>query len=110
MVAEARRNASGQVVKGRTGELARSVVPILRPFIGGDTEIGVGTTLKYGQYLEEGTELHVIAPRNIAGMLASDSSNPSPLRAPRRFVIHPGNDAKRWLHKAVFGVLRRTPL
>lgn len=107
MARVARRNASGQVVRARTGDLANSVRGIVRPHPRGGTEIGVGTTLEYGAYLENGTEgQYIIAPRRIDRLLVSAPGHPDPLRGPRRFVIHPGIQAEGWLRQAVNDVAR----
>jgi len=107
MATQARQNASGGVVRSRSGILAQSVRPIVRETPIG-VEIGVGTTVEYGGFLERGVPgQHIIAPRRIDRLLASAPGHPDPLRGPRRFVIHPGIPAKHWLRQAVDSVIGR---
>lgn len=110
MVAQARRNASGEVVQRRTGALAASVVKIIRPHPRGGITVGVGTTLLYGKILEEGSEVRNYPIGSLDQLLASDRSRTDigalehPVRGP---VTHPGVDATHWLRKAVLTVIGR---
>lgn len=122
MVAQARRNASGEVVDSRTGDLANSVVKILRPHPRGGITVGVGTTLEYGGFLENGTDPHTIsisggafaalgrAPYLLKSGGPYDKppffQNKNPLRGAVS-VNHPGNQPFHWLRKAVFAVVGR---
>lgn len=111
MAAQARRNASGAVLKRRTGFLAQSVYPIAREELAtGDLIVGVGTTADYGKVLEEGGAPHHIGSPIVGGrplyLLRSNGPNskgpnPTPLLRPQVGVNHPGPTAKRWLTKAV---------
>ena len=121
MVAQARRNASGEVVESRTGDLARSVVKILRPNPRGGITVGVGTTLEYGALLENGSPPHTISVGPGFGALGRPPyvlksggpydrppgfQNPRPLYGAVS-VNHPGNQPFHWLRKAVFSVIGR---
>lgn len=111
IAAQARRNASGEVVKRRTGYLAQSVYPIAREELTtGDLIVGVGTTADYGKVLEEGGVPHHIGSPIVNGrplyLLRSNGPNskgpnPTPLERPQIGVNHPGPTAKRWLSKAL---------
>jgi len=117
VAAQARRNASGAVVKRRTGFLAESVYPIAREdFVSGDLIIGVGSTADYGKVLEEGGAPHHIGSPIVNGrplyLLRSNGPNskgpnPTPLDRPQVGVNHPGPTAKRWLSKALQDALVR---
>jgi hypothetical protein len=106
MVAVARQNASGDVVNQRSGNLAISVYPIMRPRVSGGWTIGVGSDLPYARYLEEGTRPHTIRAIR-RPYLRSAPGHPDPLRYPHlKAVNHPGNEPFRWLRKAVDYVMR----
>ena len=107
MAAQARRNASGQLLRERSGQLKDSVRPIVRtdPRTGA-TEIGVGSTAPYAGHLEHGTPAHTISARR-GGFLVSEPGHPDPLRKRMRSVNHPGFAAKRWLASAVASVVGR---
>lgn len=122
MAAQARRNARGEVVNSRTGDLANSVVKIVRPNPRGGITVGVGTTLKYGAYLENGTEPHTISINGAAfgalGRAPYVLRSGGPKDRPPFFqnsrpllgavsVRHPGNQATHWLRKAVLSVIGR---
>lgn len=96
----------------RTTALVTSVVPIVREGRGGDVEVGVGTTVEHGKWLEVGTDFHFIPPK--AGRFLQD--NPSSPRRPQRdeWVLqrrsyrplpHPGNEARHWMSDAVRQVI-----
>lgn len=107
MAEQARRNASGELLRRRTGLLAESVRPIVRldPLSDG-VRVGVGSLAPYAGYLEHGTGPHPIVARN-RRFLASRADNPDPLERPRRGVNHPGNEPKHWLRAAVMSVIGR---
>jgi hypothetical protein len=121
MVLAARINAATRFEQ-RTTSLVTSVVPIVRTGRGGEVEVGVGTTVEHGKWLEVGTRGHVIEPRrpfNPAGRRGSKGRgyllrsngpnskgpNPDPLNKPRMYVLHPGNSARHWLSDAVRQVI-----
>jgi hypothetical protein len=100
----------------RTNALVTSVVPIVRETRGGGVEVGVGTTVEHGKWLEIGTDEHPIRPqvpfrgRGRGGYFLrsngpnSKGFNPDPLERPRLFVNHPGNPARHWMSDAVRAV------
>lgn len=98
----AKRNASGEVVRRRTGFLADSLEPIVRTHARtGALEVGVGSTAPYAGYLEHGTSGgYTIRPVRTS-FLVSAPGHPDPLSRPQRQVTHPGIEAKRFLQKAV---------
>jgi len=95
----------------RTGSLVTSVVPIVREFPGGGTEVGVGTTVEHGYWLEAGTDFHYIdaPPFPRATLWDSGSKGEVPeewkLRGSHKRLPHPGNDATHWLSNAVRSVI-----
>jgi hypothetical protein len=107
------RNATGEVLQERTGEVGRSVVKIVRPDPRtGAIEVGVGTTSQVGGHLENGTSPHPITPTTgvkflVSGGPRGKGPNPNPLHGRRRRVNHPGNPPLRWLRKAVDDALIR---
>jgi hypothetical protein len=111
MVAKARRNASGEILRQRSGTLAASVVPIIRQDpVSGVFEVGVGSTAPYSDFLESGTTgPYPIVPHPPRRFLASRADNPDPLRNPQRSVEHPGIVGKHWLRAAVNSVIGRWP-
>lgn len=95
----------------RTGSLVGSIRPIVRP-IGGSTEVGVGTTVEHGMWLERGTDPHVIPapPFPAATLWDSGSKGEVPtemkLRGSFKQVEHPGSKKNmHWLSNAVRTVL-----
>lgn len=89
ITAQAVKNASGEIVQERTGDLKRSMRPIVRETPRG-VEVGVGSTIEYSQYLEEGTDPHEITIRR--GRVV-------------RTVQHPGNRPFQILENAKKTVL-----
>jgi hypothetical protein len=113
MVAQARKHALGELLRGRTGDLSKSVRKIVRtdPRTGA-IEVGVGSVAPYAYYLEFGTKAHTIRPNPPRKFLVSNGPrskgpNPTPLRGRRRVVNHPGNPPKFWLKLAVQKVVGR---
>lgn len=130
MLRKAKANASGStpsagVVRKRTGDLAESLKKIIRtdPRTG-SVEIGVGSTIEYSKWVEDGSPAHQIVARNFrlksgpmkgTPVLWSAPGHPDPLVgiygpgrfSPIRQVNHPGNDAKKFLRKAVDDVAFR---
>jgi hypothetical protein len=110
MAVVARINAAG-MFQQRTGSLVSSVVPIVHQLgRGGGTEIGIGTTVEHGKWLEIGADPHIIEPQGRGYLLRSDGpnskgGNPTPLERPQRLVQHPGNAARHWMSDAVRAVL-----
>lgn len=93
ITAKARVNASGAVVQRRTGDLAASMRPIVREDpLSGRVEVGVGSTIEYSKYLEEGTPPHIIPVMRQGGVLVG--------------IDHPGNEAFEVLKKAKDEVMR----
>lgn len=126
MVIAARVNAATRFEQ-RTTSLVTSVVPIVRHGRGGEVEVGVGTTVEHGKWLEIGTDVHVIEPqvpfslgsrrgsRKRGYLLRSNGPNskgpnPDPLDKPRMYVLHPGNRAFNWLSDAVRQVVPGSPV
>lgn len=113
MVVQAKKNASGDLLEKRSGQLADSVHPIIRVDPRGGIEVGVGSTAPYADYLESGTRAHEIPSKVINGKrryLKSYPNHPpnrNPLRYPQVKVNHPGNTAKHWLRSAVNSVAAR---
>jgi hypothetical protein len=112
----------------RTSSLVTSVVPIVRQ-LGGDagTQVGVGTTVEHGKWLELGTEPHVMRPKvpfmgrgkggyflrsNTEKWIALKGVVPDgmELERPRLLVQHPGNRAYRWMSDAVRSVVPGLPV
>ena len=102
----------------RTSALVRSVVPIVRMGRGGDVEVGVGTTVEHGRWLEIGTDPHFISPRRVVDRKGRPylQHNPNSPRRPLReeWILqrrhyrplpHPGNEARHWLSDAVRQVI-----
>lgn len=130
MALQARINAAERFNQ-RTTALVQSVVPIVRIGRGGDVEVGVGTTVEQGKWLEVGTDPHPITPQWLSSARAPLSGNPfgrtrrsrkgkyllrsggprgkgpnpTPLDDPQLFVNHPGNPAHHWLSDAVRSVV-----
>lgn len=120
MALQARINAATRYEQ-RTTSLVQSVVPIVRQGRGGETEVGVGTTVEHGRWLEEGTIPHPIVPkipyrRGKGGYLLrsngpnSKGPNPDPLVRPQMGVSHPGNLPGHWLSDAVRTVVPGAPV
>lgn len=116
MALQARINATQ--FDQRTGALIGSVVPIVRIGRGGDVEVGVGTTVEHGKYLEMGTDFHMIPPGRVVDRKGNPylQHNPNSPRAPQRedwilerrhyrALPHPGNEAYHWLSNAVRSVV-----
>jgi hypothetical protein len=116
MVILARQNASGRMMYLRTGGVADSVRPIIRPSPRGGTEVGVGTVSPIGGHLANGTQAHEIRPstRGVKFLRSngplSKGFNPTPLRAQQRKVNHPGNRPIPWLRNAVDTAIGRPSL
>lgn len=116
MALQARINAATRYEQ-RTGSLVSSVRPIVREGRGGEVEVGVGTTVEHGRWLEQGTIPHTITPqRPFTGRKGSGyflrsngpnskGPNPDPLIRPQLRVEHPGNLPGQWLSDAVRTVL-----
>lgn len=120
MLRKARENASGGVVRKRTGSLRDSLEKIIRtdPRTG-DIEVGVGSTAEYAKTLEYGSDKHnyPIDAKNYffskgsgaarGPWLISARDHPDPLvgrdgkRRAFKSVNHPGIEAKKFLRKAV---------
>lgn len=117
MVIQARVNAAERFDQ-RTTALVTSVVPIVRHDPRGGTEVGVGTTVEHGKWLEMGTDFHYIPPGRVVDKKGRPylQHNPNSPRAPQReewilerrhynAVPHPGNEARHWMSDAVRAVL-----
>lgn len=95
----------------RTNQLVNSVIPIVRENRDGSVDVGVGTTVEHGKWLEIGTDPHFIRPRRARWL----QHNPSDPRAPQRDewilrgrhqeVPHFGNHPHNWMSDAVRSVL-----
>lgn len=117
MAIQARINAAERFDQ-RTTALATSVVPIVRQGRGGETEVGVGTTVEHGYWLEAGTDFHYIRPGRAVDRKGRPflQDNPNSPRRPQReeWVLerrhynplpHPGNEARHWMSDAVRSVV-----
>lgn len=117
MALQARINAATYFDQ-RTTALVTSVVPIVRVGRGGDVEVGVGTTVEHGKFLEMGTDFHVIPPGRVRDRRGRPylQHNPNSPRAPHRedWILerrhysplpHPGNEARHWMSDAVRSVV-----
>lgn len=106
MAEQARRNVAISL-RRRSGELERSIKPIVRTNAAGVLEVGVGSTAPHSKPLEEGSPPHIIAARN-ARFLRSAPGHPDPLiRRNLRAVYHPGVRVPyRFLRRAVQSVVR----
>lgn len=116
MALQARINADARFEQ-RTSSLVLSVRSVVREGRGGDVEVGVATTVEHGYWLEEGTQGHVIEPQVpfqgpgkggyllVSGGPRGKGPNPNPLDRPRRYVLHPGNQASHWMSDAVRAVI-----
>jgi len=121
MVLAARLNA-GALFNQRTTSLITSVIPIVRGGRGGNVEVGVGTTVEHGKWLEIGTDEHIIKPefpyrgKKKGGYFLrsngprSKGFNPTPLDRPRLIVQAPALDATHWMSDAVRSVMPGLPV
>lgn len=116
MALAARINADARFNQ-RTSSLVSSVVPIVRSLRGGGTEIGVGTTVEHGKWLEIGTREHIIEPKvpfrgkGRGGYLLrsngrnSKGFNPTPLHQAQFLVQAPALSPRHWMSDAVRSVV-----
>lgn len=117
MALQARINAATRFDQ-RTTQLVTSVVPIVRTTPDGAVEVGVGTTVEHGKWLEMGTDFHFIPPGRAVDRRGRPylQHNPNSPRAPQReewilqrrhyqSLPHPGNEARHWMSDAVRQVL-----
>ena len=117
MALRARINAAERFDQ-RTSSLVTSVVPVVHQGRGGETEVGVGTTVEHGKWLEIGTDFHSIPPGRVVDRRGRPylQDNPNSPRRPQREewvlerrhynpVPHPGNEARHWMSDAVKAVI-----
>src|SRR6516162_6987440 len=99
---KAQDNASGGMMRRRTGLLADSV-KVEPVFFAGETGFSIGTERPEGYWLNQGTKRHVIpkTPLEKDKWLFSAPGHPDPLLARHKSVNHPGTRPRPWLTDAL---------
>ncbi len=100
VIAEAKKDFHTSGGPGRTGELIKSFRPIIKPDPRGGFDVGVGSTLKYADYLTHGTAPHDIRPHG-KYRLKSAKGHPKPLKRPTFLAKHPGNKPNDFIRRGV---------
>lgn len=100
VIAEAKKDFRTSGGPGRTGDLIKSFRPIIKPDPRGGFQVGVGSTLKYADYLTNGTPAHDIRPRG-KYRLKSAKGHPDPLKRPTLLARHPGTKPNDFIRRGV---------